>query len=259
MKNRHQRKKQRQTESFEYDGERITLIHIAQGDSVPSFWKRNLFYEQNLLEKIKSLELGGTYVDIGAHMGNHTIFFDKFCDSDKVIAIEGNPTFFNILKKNTEANGCNKVQLINKIASDCSNKQRMMKYKLGNTGHCLVTDKSGDRKCIYVKNSTDTVDNLLQNEENVSLIKLDVENHEYFVLKGAQKIIEKFHPIIVIELLRNTYHKEILNFLKDKSYECDGISYGEKNVPTYVYKHNHSPDVKNPAHTASTSINTIAL
>ena len=33
----------------------------------------------------------------------------------------------------------------------------------------------------------------------VSLIKIDVEGFEYFVLKGAQRTIEAHHPVLVIE------------------------------------------------------------
>jgi predicted RNA methylase len=66
--------------------------------------KKNLFYEIELLEKIKSLNLQGLYVDVGSHHGNHSIYFDKFCNSDKVISIEGNPFNFEYLKKNININ-----------------------------------------------------------------------------------------------------------------------------------------------------------
>ena len=68
-----------------------------------------MFYENKLLEKIKSLKLRGTYIDIGAHHGNHSIYFNKFCDSDKVISIEGNPFNFKYLKSNCEVNNCDNV------------------------------------------------------------------------------------------------------------------------------------------------------
>lgn len=33
------------------------------------------FYENRLLEKIKQMELDGTYIDCGANIGNHSVFF----------------------------------------------------------------------------------------------------------------------------------------------------------------------------------------
>ena len=35
---------------------------------------RKTFYEDKLLEKARSLNLKGVYVDIGANIGNHSIF-----------------------------------------------------------------------------------------------------------------------------------------------------------------------------------------
>ena len=38
-----------------------------------------------------TIGLGGTYVDVGAHYGNHTLYFVLECEADHVVAIEPNP------------------------------------------------------------------------------------------------------------------------------------------------------------------------
>lgn len=59
-----------------------------------------------------------------------------------------------------------------------------------------------------------------------NIIKIDVEGAELLVLKGAEKTIEKHHPIIQCEMLRKwakrfNYHpNDIIDFLKGFDYMC---------------------------------------
>ena len=72
-----------------------------------------------------------------------------------------------------------------------------------------------------------TVDNEIERMgiEKLDLLKIDVEGGEYYVLKGAKKTIEKFHPVIqyeystVIDKLSNLNNTELsFNLLKDHGY-----------------------------------------
>ena len=200
-------------------------------------WRAGEFYEQKLLEKIKSLGLNGVYVDVGGHHGNHSIYFDKFCYSEKVVCIEGNPFNFEYLKKNTILNDCKNV-LYNDIVSDKQGDVLTMEYNLKNTGSSMVVtdqDKSNSGRGIKsVTNTTNTLDNILGNEDNISLIKIDIENYEYNALLGAQSIIDKHHPVIVIELHSyNRYYDEIQSFLDKNNYTTDNVSYAFS--PTFIY------------------------
>jgi len=217
---------------FNYDNILLKFNSINR-DCMSLDWKNNRFYERHLLEKVKSLNLKGTYVDVGAHHGNHTVFFDKFCNSEKVISIEGNPFNFNYLKENTTLNNCNCL-LYNDIISDKQGETLAMKYGLTNTGCSQVigiNEKTGLRK---ITNTTNTLDNILKNEEKISLIKLDIENYEYFSLLGGEDIISKHHPVIVIELHKNNpYYNEIVDFLKKYNYKTNKRNYGAS--PTFIY------------------------
>ena len=50
-----------------------------------------------------------------------------------------------------------------------------------------------------IKIKTTTLDKELINESRVDLIKIDVEGGEFAVLKGSEKIINKFHPVFIFE------------------------------------------------------------
>ncbi len=226
--------------SFKYNNENVYFNYI-ENDHISKFWKIKTFYELKLLEKIKSLNLNGVYVDVGSHHGNHSVYFEKFCNSEKVISIEGNPFNFNYLKMNITKNKCKNI-LFNTIVSDKEDETLTMKYNMHNTGMSRVvmnvtpnnTDNTDNTDNGLIQNTTNTLDNLLKNEENISIIKIDIENYEYYALLGGQNIINKHRPVIVIELHKNNlYYNEIINFLDKNNYKTDGINYAMS--PTFIY------------------------
>jgi len=222
---------------FNYD-DKVIYFNFVPGDHISHSWKNGQFYEQKLLEKIRSLNLVGVYVDVGSHHGNHSVYFDKFCDSEKVISIEGNPFNFEFLKRNIDGNNCQNI-LYNKIVDANEGVNLTMEYNLQNTGSSMVIVTEGPslENCKRITNTTDTIDNLLKNEDKICLIKMDIENYEYKAMLGAREIIEKYHPVIVIELHKNNpYYKEIVDFLDKNNYKTDNINYACS--PTFIYIHN---------------------
>lgn len=84
---------------------------------VSHFHSRGRIYESRMLEFIRSLNKKGTYVDVGANIGNHSVFFDKFCKSDKVVAIEPIKQIFDVLSENIDLNKARKTTTLNIAAS----------------------------------------------------------------------------------------------------------------------------------------------
>ena len=69
------------------------------------------------------------------------------------------------------------------------------------------------------KNSDDirTVDSLIFDQcKNINLIKIDTDGDDLDCLKGCAKIVEKFHPVVVIEINNNL--DEIVDYLMAKEY-----------------------------------------
>ena len=62
------------------------------------------FWEIDQLEYIAMVgPSGGIYLDVGSNIGNHAVFFGRFC-ADHVVAIEPNPRLHPILRRNIDAN-----------------------------------------------------------------------------------------------------------------------------------------------------------
>ncbi len=56
------------------------------------------------------------------------------------------------------------------------------------------------------------------NGQLIQGIKIDVENFEYFALKGGQRILKAHHPIIYAELWDNENRINCFNLLRDLNY-----------------------------------------
>ena len=166
---------------FKYNNDILLWSRIKEApiDWISRSWEKGEFYEYILLSKIKDLNLFGTYVDLGAHMGNHSIFFSKYCSSIKVISIEGNLHNFKYLKKNIKLNKCNNIFPVNKIIDKENDKELYMKYNKTNTGSSTVIGNKVDKETIkdtefILKNKNIKLYKLLMNEKNISLIKIDI-------------------------------------------------------------------------------------
>lgn len=124
-------------------------------------------------------------IDVGANVGLWAKpLTEKF---NKVIAFEPLPQVYTCLEKNT-------VDLpveIHKHALGNTNSHAQMIYNSVNTGGSYIS-KTGEGNIVIKK-----LDDL--NLPKFGLIKIDCERHELEILKGAQKTLKKYKPIIVCE------------------------------------------------------------
>jgi len=156
--------------------------------------KHNGFYEGDLLSYIKKLGLGGTYIDIGAHVGNHSVFFADFCVCSEVIAIEPEDSNFELLKENTKTRS--KVTAIHAAAYHTN--QESCPVSVGEKTKLSRVDfktrvSPKNHRCPSV-----TVDEVVAGR-NVSLIKIDVAGDPSRVLMGAQKTIRRCAPVLAVD------------------------------------------------------------
>lgn len=215
-------------ENLFYENKNVTLRGYSENDHIFKQIKQsNSFYELKLLNKVKSLNLNGTYVDVGANIGNHTLFFSQICNSKKVISIEMDKKIFDVLDTNvTENNSNEKVTLYNIGIGEKEKKVRTSSPDLNNIGMTKIIDENGD---VLVK----TLDNLLQNETDVSLIKIDVEGYELNVLNGAKNLINKNLPVIISELKTESEFIGFEKVMNSLGYYTDKINYAS--TPTYFW------------------------
>lgn len=173
--------------------------------------------ELNALESFFSNSLYPTALcfDIGANIGNHSLFFSRIFD--QVISFEPYEKAFELLKINSSQ--VDNIQVKNFGLSDTS-KQLPAKMSVGNLGATSIVSSKEESNAIL---KLDTLDSFVKENslEKISYLKIDVEGHEYPVLIGGENILRKGQAVISLELeMTKHYHNciESINFLKSCGY-----------------------------------------
>ena len=135
------------------------------------------------------------FIDVGSNHGHYTMISSGICNS-KSISIEPVKETYARLKMNIELNQLKNVKLFNIGISD-SEEELFISNNMGSMNR-IIHEASHDN-CELVQ--TTTLDKLLIFEQNISLIKIDVEGYEKKVLLGCEKILENANlNVIIIEL-----------------------------------------------------------
>ena len=153
-------------------------------------------YEPTTTEVFKQhLKKDSTVIDIGANIGYFTLLAAQ--GAEKVIAIEPESMNANDLRANVELNGFSNVEIM-KVAASNKSGISQLNVSAGESGeHSLIVPKS--RKYANTQEvKLVTIDDLYI--RNISLIKIDTEGHEYEVIEGAIKTLQKYYPPLIIEI-----------------------------------------------------------
>jgi FkbM family methyltransferase len=156
-------------------------------------------YEPTTTEVFKEYaKEGSTVIDIGANIGYFTLLAAQCVGGKgKVVAIEPEEMNAKDLCANVALNGFTNVEI---VKAAVSNKPGIAKLNVsaGESGeHSLVIPKS--RKYAMTQDvKLITIDDLYI--RNISLIKIDTEGHEYEVIEGAIKTLQKYYPPLIIEI-----------------------------------------------------------
>lgn len=175
-------------------------------------------------------------LDIGANIGNHSVFFSKYFKA--VHAFEPNPRTFELLKFN--ASGAGNIVTHPQGLSDTDVKGTLCENPTNMGGTYIELDvQDGPNGTGPV--SLGTLDNFVESQglSDIALIKIDTEGFEARILRGAQRVIEANRPVIIFELSPSDFDgdgaSEVVNILKgngyrfvtvEKNYQCGSSQVG---------------------------------
>jgi len=175
------------------------------------------FFESELLDYMgKLIKKESVFLDIGANIGNHTLYFANILNAKKIYSFEPQKHMFNILKKNIKINNLDKkVKLFNTAlgASDSMGvmdipKKRLLRLNYGCS--TFIPKENGGTKVVKLDG--------IKIKEKINFIKLDAEGFEKDILIGARDTIKKNKPMIFIEIMeRNMNFVE--DYFKEEGYE----------------------------------------
>lgn len=138
---------------------------------------------------------GHTFLDIGANIGKYSIkLASKF---EEVHAFEPTEETYGVLEHNIKTNGIYNV-FLHRFAA--WNEDTQLTFHLKNN--------PGGNSSEMTKNAigTETVnakrlDGMIESFGPVDFVKIDVEGAELEVLQGMRAILEKWHPVLMVEVL----------------------------------------------------------
>lgn len=194
--------------------------------------KNSKFYEDDVLSLLGHLSSffgNKTIVDVGANIGNHTIFFSKILDQ-KVFTFEPIESNISLLRDNISANDVDDKVVLRPLALWSSVEHINFTQNIEHNGGTFsgVADDSGS----WI---TSTLD--LEIDEPVSILKIDVEGAENQVLKGSVGRIESDLPVISVEIHDVRNYIEIFDTLRAFSYEVIAIVGRSDNYIFFSRKH----------------------
>jgi FkbM family methyltransferase len=155
-------------------------------------------------------------LDIGANVGNHTVYWGKITNVKKIYSFEPVRATFFILSRNIEINFLQeKVKLYNRGLSDAAARGKIEAYHPDNIGGTGINKgEDGDI-------ALDALDNLreIREEPSVDFVKIDVEGREKDVLNGGAEFFKKHRPIVFIESFAGENQYDfVYNFFKTRGY-----------------------------------------
>lgn len=188
--------------TINYNNEETDIfVYSVSTDYVSKMIKHNKnFYEEKLLSFLReNFNNQKNIIDIGANIGNHSLFFCKYINCDKVYSFEPYETNAELFRLNL-SNYQDKCTLYQQALSDKDGKMVLYNCEENNYGGFSLHKQS---KSFEVLNEIDVVklDNFKFTD--ITLIKIDVENHEKEILLGAKQTILNNKPVVVLE---NSYY-----------------------------------------------------
>jgi len=153
-------------------------------------------YEIETLDFVASIIDGKELFDVGANIGSYTLSLHN--KAKYIYAFEASKINIGYLNDNIKGNKIENVMTVHKAVSDEDNKKVKLYLSPDAGGNNSIYERfDGEFETI----ETVTLDSFCANNEIplVGVIKIDVEGAELDVIRGANKVLDTFKPVLIIE------------------------------------------------------------
>ena len=161
--------------------------------------RREIDAAVDVLSAAQRLPANAVFVDVGAHIGTHTIYALRTGRFARAIAFEPAPRNADLLVRNLEANGLSQAAVVVPKAAGAAPGVAVLHLHPRNTGaHAIGEPPSVDgqaRLDVPVVRVDDELERLGVPLDTVGLAWVDVEGYEPQVLDGLAKLMTRAVPI----------------------------------------------------------------
>jgi len=199
-------------------GERSSLIDAL---------KAKVWYEGKMLQYIrKHYGLGGNYIDVGAHLGTHSVFFAGPCNAHRVFSFEPQLPLCHCMRQTFRANGMTNIHLFEFGLGTESESRWTMGY--GIDFKAEQQEREGAEE-LLIEPFNDWVPEC----PTIKLIKIDTSGMEAEALLSLRDIILRDHPVMVVESAKPEELTVVGALLEPAGYERGPVFNAS---PTYIWE-----------------------
>lgn len=164
----------------------------------------------------KEIPSGAVLYDIGANVGYFSLLAAKLAGPEgRVYAFEPLPRNIEYLEKHIKINKFENIEVVDAAVSDHGGEAHFDLGASSAMGHLAETGGITVRMV--------ALDEMLEAGDirPPDYIKVDVEGAEYEALKGARKLLEKYHPILFLDTHQREAHLPTIELLQSLGYEFE--------------------------------------
>lgn len=175
-----------------------------EDDLISRYHVQGQFYEIEELEYLRMLIPPRSHIlDIGANIGNHSVYFSTHCRAERVIPFEASPRAIALLRMNCKANRAKTFDLdqLGLAVSDGPGTVTFEHVQKDNLGSQSFTDIAPVQAADSAQTNTIrtiAIDSL--NLDKLDFVKIDVEGMEMRVLDGMSDTVRRLRPGLFCEI-----------------------------------------------------------
>lgn len=178
--------------------------------------KKQLVEEKEMVLLSHFIQNGDSVIDIGANYAYYSVRLSQIAGHlGKVYAFEPIPFTCRVFEEIISYFNIENVELFEKGVADKNEKidfhipiQEFGALSTSLSHIAIRNNNLSEKEKFYQFNNHETIscevvqidDFLLPKLKKLSFVKIDIEGAEYFALKGMLKTIEKFKPVILVEI-----------------------------------------------------------
>ncbi len=209
----------------------VTGVLVAQGD----WFERELEFWRNWIQP----EM--TVIDVGANAGVYTFTAaKKVGNTGLVLAVEPFSQCVAYLHKTCQINQLDWVKVCAGAASDRNGQAKLFLSSASELNEIIAED-DGQIRAVNSFEEVEcfTLDSLIEKYDisRVDFLKIDAEGHELQVLKGSDRLLTEFAPIILYENIAGSQASNlpVADFLRNIGYELFRYQpYLQKLIPVNI-------------------------
>lgn len=158
-------------------------------------YQRGVYENNTLRHLLRLIKPSDTFVDVGANIGAYSLALSRHLKTGKIIAFEPNPKALEFLEENIRLNKLKNIT-VNKLGLSDQKETAVLYSTSLATASINKHQETGHQDTIHLT----TLDSYCEENkiEEINVLKIDIEGHEFKALQGAKNIINNSKKMILI-------------------------------------------------------------